>query len=585
MCGIAGIHAWHLKTQVDRQELERISAHMHARGPDGNGSWHADNGRCSLAHRRLAIIDPDPRSAQPMVSADGNLAISFNGEIYNYRELRRDLEREGCRFSTESDTEVLLQLYARHGQAMLSRLRGMFAFAVYDQQCQRLFLARDTYGIKPLYYSTTDGALRFASQLRALEAGGNLSKEVDEAGLAGFCLLGSVPEPWTIRRAICSLPAGCFLWCDERGPQPPQPWQSLTELLSTPVPPAAERKQRIREALLDSVRAHLVADVPVGAFLSAGIDSGALLGLMRDAGQQEIRTITLAFDEFRGTEADEVPLAEEVARRYQTSHVTRYIRQQEFEQELDAFHAAMDQPTIDGLNVWLVSKVAREQGLKVAISGLGGDELFGGYPSFRQLPAWVRGLSWLPPSGGRLAHRLLRTLPINPRLAALPEYGGTLGGAWLMKRGIFAPDELPSLLGEESAKEGLDHLNPIAHVEAIAGRATHHPAITISALESSLYMRNQLLRDADWAGMAQSLEIRVPLVDAQLGATVNAQWANKRSLALSPTLPLPDRIVSRPKTTFLTPVGQWMRQAGNKGVRGHWSRRWAIEVLDRYLQA
>ena len=293
MCGIAGIYAYHYAANaVDRAELRRIRDHMAARGPDGLGEWYSQDERVGFGHRRLTIIDLSERGAQPMASADGKLVVTFNGEIYNYRQLRASLEARGRTFRTQTDTEVLLHLYAEKGEAMVHDLRGMFAFGLWDAEKSALLLARDPYGIKPLYYADDGWTLRFASQVKALLAGGKVSRNPEPAGWVGFCLFGSVPEPFTTYQEIRALPAGSTLWVDRVGTHETKQYFSIAETYcDAEASTLARRTMKIcsivaREALLDSVRHHLVADVPVGAFLSSGIDSGALVGLMRDAGQR-----------------------------------------------------------------------------------------------------------------------------------------------------------------------------------------------------------------------------------------------------------------------------------------------------------
>ncbi len=587
MCGLTALYAYHpAAPPLDSAELLRIRDQMQPRGPDGAGEWHSPDRRVALAHRRLSIIDLSERGAQPMASSDGRLLISFNGEIYNHRALRTELEAQGRRFHSDSDTEVLLHLYATCGQEMVHKLRGMFAFALWDSERQGLFIARDGLGIKPLYYSDNGTTLRLASQVKALQAGGAISRTIDPAAEAGFYLFGSIPEPLTLYQDIRALEAGHSLWVDPHGVGTPQCWFSLAALLgerAVATPTAAAHES----ALLDAVRAHLVADVPVGAFLSAGIDSGALVGLMRDAGQQQIRTITLAFEEFRGSNEDEAPLAAQVARHYATDHQTRYVARKEFTHDLPHILAAMDQPTIDGLNTWFVSKAAHEQGLKVAISGLGGDELLGGYPAFRDLPRWVGTLRLLPQPLGRLARRLGQGaitlgLPLNPKLAALAEYGGDYPGAWLVRRGLFMPWELPELMGEEAARHGLAQLDPLRHIAARIAPDPITPFARVAALESALYMRNQLLRDTDWASMAHSLEVRVPLVDIPLWRAIPEPLASKSLLARAPRNPLPAVIANRAKSGFRTPIDHWMADSEllRQRVSGHWSRRWAVAVME-----
>jgi asparagine synthase (glutamine-hydrolysing) len=617
MCGINGILAYHYAANpIDRAELNRTRDHMAARGPDGSGEWIGKDDRIGLGHRRLAIIDLTDAAAQPMVSADGRLVVVFNGEIYNYRQLRGRLETRGYVFRTQSDTEVLLHLYAQKGAAMVHDLRGMFAFAIWDTQRRTLLLARDPFGIKPLYYTDDGWTFRFASQVKALLAGGAVSHAPDPAGQVGFYLFGSVPEPFTTYREVQALPAGTTLLVDSTGLHEPRRYHSIAQAYSDaeaqfhdmarrmPVIDDATATGEIREALLDSVRRHLVADVPVGAFLSAGIDSGALVGLMRDAGQQDIQTVTVAFGEFSGGPEDEAPLAEEVARLYGTRHTTRLVTQAEFEADLPRITEAMDQPSIDGINTWFASKAARELGLKVAVSGLGGDELLGGYPSFRDIPRWVRTLA-LPaciPLLGRFARTvaqpLVRAAGANPKSAGMIELGGSYAGAYLLRRGLFMPWELGQLLPPDVVAEGLRRLAPLGLIASVLEPRPRSTHARVAALESSIYMRNQLLRDTDWASMAHSLEVRVPLVDRVLLSRLAwhtarlGRGAGKRLLSMAPRRPLPEVVCTRPKSGFATPMQVWTRPAPQACgsvpdckapavATPQWARRWSLSIAGR----
>src|SRR5215469_13501706 len=353
MCAINGIFAYHLAANTPKEaELLTTREAMRARGPDGAGAWWSVNRRCGLGHRRLSIIDLSDRAAQPMTSDDGRLVVVFNGEIYNYPQLRVELEADGAHFRTTSDTEILLHLYARHGAEMVNRLRGMFAFVIWDDERRGLFLARDPYGIKPLYTANDGWTFRFASQVKALLAGGRISRDAEPAGIAGFYLFGSVPEPFTLYHDIRALPAGHTQRVDAAGPREPVPFANLAAILAAGAAnpaPAAELDERVRAAVRDSVSAHLLADVEVGMFLSAGVDSGALLGVMADAGQRATRAITLAFDEFQGTVEDEAPLAAQVAARYGARHIVRCVDEREFQEDLPDIIEAMDQPSIDGV--------------------------------------------------------------------------------------------------------------------------------------------------------------------------------------------------------------------------------------------
>jgi asparagine synthase (glutamine-hydrolysing) len=386
MCAIAGLYAFAPSAPpADRAELRTIRDHMSARGPDGHGEWFSNDGRVAFGHRRLAIIDLSEGGAQPMHSADGQLVITFNGEIYNYRELRRELEAEGHVFRTGSDTEVLLHLYQAKGTAMLQDLRGMYAFALWDARKQGLLLARDPFGIKPLYYTPTstgatasNGTLRFASQVKALLAGGQIDTAPEPAGHTGFFLWGSVPAPYTLYRGIRALPAGHYLWVSGQGATEPQPFCQITDILAHAAANPARGTQgdaldAIGAAVRDSIAAHHVADVPVGMFLSAGIDSALITELSVAHGERP-HTLTLAFAEYVGSANDESPLAEQLAAQLGTRHATVMVRKEDFQAQRDQLLAAMDQPSIDGVNTWFVSQAAASLGIKLALSGLEGDE-------------------------------------------------------------------------------------------------------------------------------------------------------------------------------------------------------------------
>ena len=596
MCGINGLFAYK-GPSADLGELRRTRDLMTARGPDGFGEWAGDEGRVAFGHRRLAIVDLTEGGAQPMLSVDGRIVVTFNGEIYNYPQLREELEARGVVFRSRSDTEVLIHLYRLYGDDMLPRLRGMFAFGLWDADRRRLLLARDPYGIKPLYYADDGACLRFASSVKALVGGGAVSRAPDPAGMAGFHLFGSVPEPWTCYRAIRSVPAGAMLACDGQGAKTQRAFFSLPRLYADAEAsaPVADVAASFRDSALDSVRSHLMADVPVGAFLSAGVDSGALLGLMRDAGQETVKTVTLAFEAFRGTERDESPLAAEVARRYGAEHTIRWVGEAEFKADLPKILAAMDQPSIDGVNSWFVSKATRELGLKVAVSGVGGDELLGGYSTFARLPRIVRALRFvrhlpgregLAAAGLKLARRA--GLPLHPKSAGLLSLGPTFAGAYLLQRGVFLPSELAEAMGDpDFAAEGLRELQPVAHIAEALPPELKRDFSKVAVLESMFYLRNQLLRDADWAGLAHSLEIRTPLVDSVLVARVAPLFARaappngKPLLANAPTKPLPESIVDRAKTGFGIPLRRWF-EGGDAVEDRLWSRHWLRRVAAPY---
>lgn len=601
MCGVNGIFAYRTAANdPDRKELIATRDSMAARGPDGVGEWWSPERRCAFGHRRLAIQDPHPRANQPMLSVDGRYVITFNGQIYNHPALRAELEAEGVRYRTSCDTETLLHLYARRGPDMVKSLRGMFVFAIWDSVRNGLFLARDPYGIKPIYTCDDGWTFRFASQVKALLAGGAVSRDPEPAGIVGFHLFGSVPEPFSLYRDIRALPAGHSQWVDAAGPEQPKRFASLAAILAqgaaTPSPPD-ELAARVRSAAGESVAAHLLSDVEVGVFLSAGVDSGAMLGLMRDAGASDIRAITLAFEEYRGTPEDEAPLAAQIAARYGARHEIRRVGQTEFSADLPAILEAMDQPSIDGVNTWFVAKATREVGLKVALSGLGGDEILAGYPSFRDIPRWA---AWMRAPGsipglGRILRRLGGALSLgrrSPKALGIVEYGGTYAGAYLLRRGLFLPFELPVLLDPDVTRDGLRRL---ALLRRFSESLQPDPASSsgrVCALESCHYLRNQLLRDADWASMAHSVELRTPFVDSRFLAAMAPLVpyfhtdVGKGALARAPSRPLASDVSRRKKTGFVVPTGQWTGSGASRARpanhKGRTSREWASVISSNF---
>jgi asparagine synthase (glutamine-hydrolysing) len=597
MCGLVAIANYAAAAPpVGYGELLAIRDAMAARGPDGEGLWISPDRRVGLAHRRLSLLDLSEAGAQPMANADDTLQIVFNGEIYNFRELRRRLDEKGFAFRSDSDTEVLLQLYAEKGIEMLRDLRGMYAFVIWDKRNRRIFAARDPLGIKPLYYADDGRTLRIASQVKALICAGTIDTARDPAGQTGFLLWGSVPEPFTSYRAISALPAGACLLA-EHGACPSVRYfcRVETELAAAAIGDGATlspriTRERLRAAVADSVRRHLVADVPVGVFLSAGLDSTVVTALASESAGARLRTITLGFEEYRGTANDETILAAAVAQRFAAEHITRWLKQTEFVSDLERVIAAMDQPSVDGVNTYFVARVAHEAGLKAALSGIGGDELFGGYPSFTQVPRLAGLLAGK--RLGKLGRAVRAVWPpqldriVSPKYAGLLEYGSTWGGAYMLRRALFMPWEIERILDAEVARAGWERLLTGLRLEETVSEI-NSPSLKVTALEVVWYMRNQLLRDSDWAGMAHAVEIRTPMADLEVMRAVAPISAHGRlkprkgDLLGLPSVPLPREVVERRKTGFSVPVHEWIEHVdGNAAERG--LRGWARHLAQRF---
>jgi asparagine synthase (glutamine-hydrolysing) len=581
-----------------------LSAQFH-RGPDGEGIYC--DSRAILGHRRLSIIDLSPAGKQPMSNEDGSIWVTFNGEIYNYRELRGELISAGHVFQSRTDTEVLVHGYEHWGMpGLVDRLRGMFAFAIYDRQVG-LLLARDRVGIKPLYYHADDRFLLFASEVKALLHSGLVPTERDRSALAGFLMAGAVPAPLTTVKAIACLPAGHWAEWNAGSLSVRRYWD-----LNCPPPAYADPDpEGLKTTLADALQRHLISDVPLGVFLSGGVDSAGLVALAsrvrREQGGSQLLTLTVVFNEREYSEAN---AASDIAKHFETSHQEVRVTAEDFKRELPAFMAAMDQPTNDGVNSYFVSKAAREVGLKVVLSGLGGDEVFWGYKHYRLLRhgEWVRRcpapLRYLMAEGGNRWGRIRGR--DNWMRTAWLKSSNSSERVYLTMRGFFAPNQVARLMD-------MTHAELEAAVEEHFGalHAGEVPSATaINYLEFKRYLHDQLLRDTDVFSMAHSIEARVPYLDHVL---VERLWNTRPELKLDKAMNKPllvqaidDTTVrqagSRPKRGFTFPMARWMKISaaemqemaeGGSLVRSavrecwtdfsegrmHWSRAWALSVL------
>lgn len=582
MCGIAGWFGRSMGCEAD----SLLEALRH-RGPDGEGFWHDPEGRALLVNTRLAILDPSPAGAQPMSCIAANrggatLRIVFNGAIYNFRELRRGLEAEGETFAGESDTEVLLRLLARDGPAALPRLAGMFAFALYDSQSGHALLGRDPFGIKPLYYAERDGTLAFASEVKALRHCLTAGTVSSPAALRDTLVWGSVPEPSTVLEGVRTLPAGCFLEWDGATSRISR-WHQLEFRHSSPPANAAAAT---RAALLESVQRHLVSDVPLGIFLSGGMDSTAILALTRESlgRHADIRTFSIGFAD---PAYDESAIARRTAAHFGATHTEWKMSAAEVRAQIAGYVGAMDQPTTDGLNTLSISKLARMHGVKVAFSGLGGDEMFGGYGSFRNIPRLLRMHSLLGPLRPVAAAALDRAQS-GSRWRRLAEFFGGEGGAlsaFHAQRGIFTEAEARELV------RGLTGHDP-GPADWSFGGLPDDLRDTASLLEITRYMRNQLLRDSDVFSMASGVELRVPFVDARLFDAISAIPAEVRlesgkQLLFDAVPEIPVWVREQPKRGFMFPYDELTDEFAEMAADCHrttvrmvtWYRRWAFAAV------
>ena len=570
-----------------------MTAAMEHRGPDEEGFLTGDARAPGLAlgMRRLSIIDL-AGGHQPTWNETKDVAVIFNGELYNYGDLRERLSLCGHRFATQSDTEVLVHAWEEWGEDFLTELRGMFAFALLDlRECYAtapiLFLARDPLGIKPLYYTQTPEGFAFASEVRALLASGAVPKHLSQDAVTAYLLFGSVSEPVTILEGVFSLPPGhrMLLHVPERRRTPrARPWwdpavSPAAREPHKPRDPSSAGKQ-LRPLLEDAVRTHLIADVPVGLFLSSGLDSGAIAALAAQA-RGGIRSFTLTFP---GTAFDEAELARLAANRFKTKHTEVPLGGESVLARLDEALSALDQPTMDAINTYFVSWAAREVGLKVALSGLGGDELFAGYQTFEDTPRLSRLIGcarYVPRAVRRMTAPLIAGLAARlgspdaaRKAAAAWAYPDTLPHPYFFARTLFPPGQLERIIEPRFRPSTVNAdgvtLEPtwLGWLERTADEARKlQPVAGVSWLEMRTYMASTLLRDTDAVSMAQSLEVRVPLLDTPVVEFVGSlpDDARRRPGAQKALLVealgdlLPPEILAQRKRTFTLPWEEWLR--------------------------
>jgi asparagine synthase (glutamine-hydrolysing) len=628
MCGIAGLIDFSNGKLPGYENhsgkvLRVMLDHLRHRGPDDRGEERfevEDGSPVYLGHQRLSIIDLTKMGHQPMPNDSQSVWISTNSEIYNFKELREELKGKNYSFRSKSDTEVLLKAYEEWGVGCLLKLRGMFAFAIWDADKKSLFLARDRLGIKPLYYFSSPECFLFASEVRALTATEIPETSLNTTGLFHFLSFGSLSAPDTLWESIKELSPGHYLLVSPKTIQVTKYWDPLD---SHENPTGADL---LKNTLKDAVKLRQVSDVSLGAFLSGGIDSSAVVSLMDQETDSSVETLSVVFKE---PDYDESVYSDKVVQQMGTRHRTLEINESELVSALPEAISAMDQPTVDGINTFLISKCARQAGWKVALSGIGGDELFGGYDSFQWAPKlskFEKYLGALPRSWSIfMGNCLKRFLPASDRNSKLAHLvSGQISGShsYFLMRALFCEDRVRSLFRDNNSADNeiLKHLQKTR--QQVDSLSALHPLKQISYLELTHYLSNTLLRDTDMMSMAHGLEIRVPLIDHRLVELIfsippEIQFARppKKSLLVK-SLPhaLPSEIVHRKKMGFTLPFEHWMRNDLRTEVesvllervaplsdfidetevrqvwmdflarRVSWSRPWALYVLKKWLQ-
>jgi asparagine synthase (glutamine-hydrolysing) len=626
MCGILGYIGKRFPEIKDA--LASGTRALTHRGPDDEGieilPLRSDAQQCvGLGSRRLAILDLSPAGHQPMHDSETGNWLVFNGEIFNFQQVRRELQKLGHRFTSTGDTEVLLKAYGEWGEACIGRLAGMFAFALWDARRERLFLARDRLGVKPLYYYASPDLLLFGSEVRALLASGLVPRRLDMTGLASYLAFGAVQDPLTIIEGVRSLPPGHTLVWEKKHFETSSYW-SLAEVASRPPATDApdEAVAAIRGLIQQAVSERLISDVPIGVFLSGGVDSSCIVAAASEASQKPLETFSVIFGDSKFCEDR---YSDQVAREHSCHHHKIELTETRLLEQIPDALGAMDQPSVDGINTYIVSRATKGAGITVALSGLGGDEIFAGYSSFRSVPKMMsfrRYAGWLAPlgrgfnalRGGSETNTLSKLLA----LAGDDYYGNQ---PYFLSRALFLPRTVRALLHQQLA-ENRNHMAACNWGELVEQVRKLDPVNQVSVLEGSTYMANTLLRDTDCMSMAASLEARTPYLDHRLWEYV-LPLAGR--LKLDPHIPkplllraagnrLPREIYMRGKMGFTLPFERWL----HNGLRGEverellssrdaaqcpleqqavekvwhaflagktsWSRPWALYVLKQWIR-
>lgn len=595
MCGIGGIVIEQGSEVSLPNAISNLIASLKHRGPDDDGYFIDSQNSIGLGHTRLAIVDLSSAGHQPMHSSDGRYSLVFNGEIYNHSKLRDVLEAQGHSFHSRSDTEVLLKLFQIHGVDCLSMLEGMFAFAIWDSTDKILFLARDPLGIKPLYFVQNEKGFMFASEIKALLKSGLISKKVDGKALCQYLLFGSLQDPKTLIEGVESVAAGHWITYVNGDVTRGSYWKADHK---TPHVTSNCAVQVARDALEDSVARHLESDVPIGVFLSGGIDSTSIVAIMRRLGVPNIKTFSISFDDPKFNEGDD---AKRTADHFKTEHFDWRMTEEDGKMLLSSFLSACDSPSIDGFNTFCVAKLASDMKMKVVLSGLGGDEIFSGYRSFEDVPRLTRihqCLSFLRLSKplGRVLEKYSRSNGMRRAGACLRTPPSITAAYWAM-RGIFTPHEV-SLVTQNYTEESQHYDKIISELRWSIGNApTMRDAV--SELEITRYMCNQLLRESDVMSMAWGLELRVPFVDQKLidklltiPSSIRLRAGKKLLIEAVPELPV--WTINKPKRGFVFPFAEWAKDALSNQFRelqqstrvplDTWYRSWTLMALNNFFE-
>jgi asparagine synthase (glutamine-hydrolysing) len=594
MCGISGIFNFSKKKIDNKEIIKKILNIQDQRGPDNKELWESECKKITFGHNRLSIIDLSKNSNQPFISEDENYIITFNGEIYNFKELKKELIKKNFFFKTNSDTEVILQSYRCWGLNFVKYLRGMFAFAIYDKTKKNIILARDPFGIKPLYYVNKNGVLYFASLIRSLLSIKDISFTTSKAGICSYYMWGHIQEPFTLYNEIKSLEKGTIKIINTEGIESNLTYASIKETMLNSIHEKFDNEQDginfLKDELDQSLNYHQISDVPITLLLSSGIDSNILLASISKDNKKNLDALTLDFD-FKGNK-NESKIAAKSASNNNINHKIKRYKDTEIKNLLEKFFIQMDSPTSDGFNNFLISNEVNKNDKKIMISGVGADELFLGYPSFKRIPIIYNLFKFLPSinlNQGNIVFKMFNRLNINSKYLGLLKYHNSYEKIFFLQRCSFLPEELKFLVDEHTLNQGLEELNIFDDLKQDVKDFDNNNLLTMF-LEIKYYLCSRLLRDGDWSSMSNSVEMRTPYVDwfffkNILKVIKSDIKINKKTLLNIYNKNIPVELYKRKKTGFEIPHSKYYNLASNK--KGHFSKsikNWTKLSMDNYMK-
>lgn len=578
MCGLLALIDFKNKLNYSIDNLNSYRDAMTSRGPDDKGHWIDEDYKIYLGHRRLSILDTSKNGVQPMFDQSKKFAILYNGEVYNFKNLKLKLLSFGYKFKSVSDTEVILNMYIHYGEKFVTYLEGMFSIVIYDFIKDEVLAYRDKFGIKPLYVYKKDSFIGLCSQVKPLLNIKNLDLSYSDQGHISFLMWGSVSEPHTLYEKIKTVETGTYLKINRNG------LISLKYFDINNIDQFPKKNNFLKNILLDTVSRHTVSDVPICTFLSSGIDSTTILENLNIVENVSLNTINLSF-EYKNNFLDETYDSEMIASLYNSNHYKKKISNNDFFLDENNIFQHMDQPTVDGINTYFISKFAREKNFKVALSGLGADEIFKGYDLFKQIPKIYKLFKLFPKEIGKIISKFGHKVNNDKimKLLILMKDKESIPWLYYVKRGIFMPHEINKFFNIKTIKDHID--NYILKTERLCDS---NILSSLSKIEFENYLKNQLLRDSDWAGMASSIEIRVPFVDANFISNLsntnifehNYQKKDLTNLIKQPNI---KKIISKPKRGFYTPVEHWVdKNSISDSNEYKLTKSWSLNVLNKF---